>query len=120
MIVVQGVFGPSPQIGLSRGRRTLKVHLARRGTATVIVPVLILGQVSGCAQIETLFTGLEPGETVLDDKADGINFVVLCVNIPSRACCKLLRPFDGILDIKHNLIARVFAKIKEFYRDLSC
>ncbi len=115
--------GPPPQIGLSRGGRTTKVHLALSGTDTVQALVLTPGQASDCAQAKALLADLVPGEMVLGDKAHDANAVVRCIeqagaqaNIPSRSCRKIPRPFDRTLYKGRNRIERFFGRIKEFRR----
>ncbi len=115
--------GPPPPIGRSRGGRTTKVHLALSGTDAVQALVLTPGQASDCAQAEALLADLQPGTTVLGDKAHDANAVVRCIeraggqaNIPSRSCRKIPRPFDRTLYKGRNRIERFFGRIKEFRR----
>ncbi len=113
--------GPPPQIGSIRGGRTTKIHLALGGTDRVDALVLTPGQASDCPQAETLLADLQPGTTVLGDKAYDANVVVQCIeqaggtaNIPSRACRTI--PFDRTLYKDRNRIKRFFGRIKEFRR----
>ncbi len=84
--------GPPPQIGSIRGGRTTKIHLALGGTDRVDALVLTPGQASDCPQAETLLADLQPGTTVLGDKAYDANSVVQCIEQAGRRRTSLPGP----------------------------
>ena len=122
----------SPQSGLSRGRRTTKVHLGIDRNEMVntvlflflfLFLILILGHVADCAQAEALLAYLKGDETVISGKACDtdagsglIESVCARVEIPSKSNHKSPRPLDREIYRRRNLVERFFGRAKEFRR----
>ena len=60
--------GEPPQIGVSRGGRTTKIHLSLDDNATARIVFLTPGPAADCTQAEALLAGLGRDETVIGDK----------------------------------------------------
>ena len=115
--------GEPPQVGLSRGGRTTKVHLGIDGNEMVKTVFLTPGQAADCAQAEALLADLGHDETVIGDKAYDTDAILDLIEtagatavIPSKSNRRSPRPLNRETYRTRNLVERFFGKIKEFRR----
>ena len=115
--------GESPQIGVSRGGRTTKVHLGIDGNAMVKTVFLTPGQAADCTRAEALLADPGQDETVVGDKAYDTDSILGLIEtagatavIPSKSNRKSPRSLDRETDKTRNLVEHFFGRIKEFRR----
>ncbi len=115
--------GEPPEVGLSRGGRTTKVHIGIDGNALVKAVLLTPGQAADCTQAGALLEGLGPDETVIGDRAYDSNAILDMIAeagatavIPPKSNRNEQRGLDREACRERNLVERFIGKIKEFRR----
>ncbi len=115
--------GEPPEVGLSRGGRTTKVHIGIDGNELVKAVLLTPGQAADCTQAGALLEGLGPDETVIGDRAYDSNAILDMISaagatavIPPKSNRNEQRGLDREAYRERNLVERFIGKIKEFRR----
>ena len=113
-------------MGRSRGALTTKIHALVNETGLPIRFYLTPGQDHDAPQCRDLLDQLQPGQSVLADKAydaDWIRAMIweqgASVVIPSKSNRKMPREFDSELYKQRNLVERFFGRIKASFRRIA-
>ena len=113
-------------MGSSRGGLTTKIHALTNQDGLPIRFELTPGQAHDAPVCKLLLTGLQPGQTVLADKAYDADWIREMIweqgaidVIPPKANRKLPAKFDADLYKDRNKIERFFGRLKSSFRRIA-
>ncbi len=113
-------------MGHSRGGLTTKIHALVNELGLPIRFHLTPGQAHDAPQCHVLLDQLQPGQSVLADKAYDANWIRNMIweqgasdVIPSKSNRKMPKKFDGELYKQRNLVERFFGRIKASFRRIA-
>jgi len=113
-------------MGRSRGGLTTKIHALVNEIGLPIRFELTPGQDHDAPVCKLLLTGLQPGQSVLADKAYDADWIREMIweqgavaVIPSKANRKVAKDFDAELYKQRNRIERFFGRLKASFRRIA-
>ena len=113
-------------LGRSRGGLGTKIHASNNQNGLPLKFELTPGQAHDAPASETLLTGLQPGQSVLADKAYDADWIRNMIweqgaidVIPSKSNRKIPKEFDKELYRLRNKIERFFCRLKSSFRRIA-